>query len=65
MNELMDWIAALDPASAFLFALPFIVAAAAFVAHYVKSTWAEVRESRSRAHSTYAPRSRRDHPAWG
>ena len=30
LEELATWIAALDPASAFLFALPFLVAAAAW-----------------------------------
>jgi len=30
LAELVTWIAALDPASAFLFAMPFIVAAAAW-----------------------------------
>jgi hypothetical protein len=64
MNELIDWIAALDPASAFLFALPFMVVAAAFLAHFVRSTWADIRESRSRVRGTYT-RSSRDHPAWG
>jgi hypothetical protein len=28
IDELVTWIAALDPAAAFLFALPFLVAAA-------------------------------------
>ena len=34
MQELMAWIAALDPASAFLFAMPFLVVAAAFASSW-------------------------------
>jgi hypothetical protein len=31
LNELVTWIAELDPAAAFLFSMPFLVVAAAFV----------------------------------
>lgn len=34
LEELMAWIAALDPAAAFLFAMPFLVVAAAFAASW-------------------------------
>ena len=67
MNELIGWIAALGPAMAFLFALPFVVAAAGLLADRSRSTWAKRRERErdSRADARYASRRREDRHAWG
>ena len=36
-RELLEWAQALDPAAAFLFTLPFVVAAAGLLQHWLES----------------------------
>ena len=62
MQELFAWIDALDSASAFLFALPFIVATAGLAAEAVR----RARRARStRTAARYGAQPRRDTHAWG
>lgn len=50
-RELLDWVRELDPAFAFLLALPFVVAALGLAAHRERRAARPVAESReSRAH---------------
>lgn len=58
MSELFDWLAALDPVFAFLLALPFAVAAAAFAAE-------ALRRSRARRTTALEPAPRRYTPSRG
>lgn len=59
MQELFVWIGALDTASAFLFALPFVVAAAGLAAEAVRRARRSSNTAQNRAQA------RRDTHAWG
>jgi hypothetical protein len=65
MNELMEWIAALDPAMAFLFALPFLVAAAGLFGHLVRSALSHKRADTPSVRAPSAVQPRHNHHAWG
>ena len=64
MQELLAWIDALDAASAFLFALPFVVAFAALSAEAVRRV-RHARRSRSATERTRGAQPHRDTHAWG
>ena len=63
MQELFAWIGALDTASAFLFALPFLVAAAGLGAEAFRRGRRARRSPGSAAPHSAQPR--RDTHAWG
>jgi hypothetical protein len=56
MEELMEWLGSLSPEFAFLLALPFVVAAAAFAADWIRRG----RSPRRRRHERRSRRSARN-----
>ena len=61
LNQLIDWIAALDPATAFLFSLPFLVAIAGIAGEVLRRSARGGKTARQRAPQAAA----RDRHAWG
>jgi hypothetical protein len=50
MDALYDWLAALDPEFAFLLALPFLVAAAAFIGDAIRAVARRAPPRRAKRH---------------